>query len=477
MINRLAVFGATGDLTARYLLPALAALRAAGHIGDGFQLTGASREDWDTGHFRGWCADRLDRHGGSYPADARNAVVASARYRQADVTDPTDVAAVVAGDEPVAVYLALPPGLFPNMVSALHDVGLPPGSRIVLEKPFGEDLTSARELNRLLVGLVPEQAVFRVDHFLAMTTVQNVLGSRLANRVLEPVWNSTHIAQIEIVWDETLALEGRAGYYDGVGALKDMVQNHLLQLLCLVAMEPPITLGERDLRDRKVDVLRSVRLLTDYDVLHRTRRARYLSGRIGDHAVPAYVDEEGVDPGRRTETFAEVELELDSWRWSGTTFRLRSGKALGQDRKEVAVRFRAVPHLPFGHEGEALPNVLRFGLEPEGLSFDLTGIGARAQALTQLSLAARMEPPDLPAYGRLLIDVMRGDPALSIRADEAEEAWRVLTPVLSAWENNLVPLEEYPAGSDGPPPRPHEAAQRQRRDLLHPEALPDDGPY
>ncbi|KOV88421.1 MULTISPECIES: glucose-6-phosphate dehydrogenase [unclassified Streptomyces] len=477
MINRLAVFGATGDLTARYLLPALAALRAAGHIDDGFRLTAASREGWDTDRFRGWCADQLDRHGGSCPVEARTAVAASAHYRRADVTDPADVAAVVVGDDPIAVYLALPPALFPHVVTALHEAGLPPGSRIVLEKPFGEDLASARRLNRLLAGLVPEQAVFRVDHFLAMTTVQNVLGSRLANRMLEPIWNSTHIADIEIVWDETLALEGRAGYYDGVGALKDMVQNHLLQLLCLVAMEPPITLGERDLRDRKVDVLRSVRLLTDYDVVHRTRRARYLSGRIGDHDVPAYVDEEGVDPGRRTETFAEVELELDSWRWSGTMFRLRSGKALGRDRKEVAVRFRSVPHLPFGHEGQAEPNVLRFGLEPEGMTLDMTGIGARAQALTQLSLTARMEPPDLPAYGRLLLDVMKGDPALSIRGDEAEEAWRVLAPVLNAWESNRVPLEEYPAGSDGPPPRPHEGAQRRRSDLLHPEALPEDGPH
>ncbi|OIJ65360.1 glucose-6-phosphate dehydrogenase [Streptomyces mangrovisoli] len=477
MIQRLAVFGGTGDLTARYLLPALAALRAEGQLGDGFRLTGASREEWDSDRYRTWCAEQLDRHGGASPAGARRAVVASAGYRRADVTDAADVAAVVAGDEPVAVYLALPPALFPRAVDALHDAGLPPGSRIVLEKPFGEDLTSARELNRLLADVVPERAVFRVDHFLAMTTVQNVLGSRLANRMLEPIWNSTHIAEVEIVWDETLALEGRAGYYDGVGALKDMVQNHLLQLLCLVAMEPPITLGERDLRDRKVDVLRSVRLLTDQDVVHRTRRARYLPGRIGGHAVPAYADEEGVDPGRHTETYAEVELELDSWRWSGTTFRLRSGKALGRDRKEVAVRFRPVPHLPFGHEGEARPNVLRFELEPEGMTLDMTGIGAHAQALTPLSLTARLKPPHLPAYGRLLLDVLKGDPALSIRGDEAEEAWRVLAPVLRAWESNRVPLEEYPAGSDGPAPRPFEGDRRRRSDLLHPEALPHDGPH
>ncbi|MGX1247552.1 glucose-6-phosphate 1-dehydrogenase [Streptomyces ambofaciens] len=286
-------------------------------------------------------------------------------------------------------------------MTALHRAGLPPGTRIVLEKPFGENLSDAQELNRLLSELVPERAVFRVDHFLAMTTVQNVLGSRLANRMLEPIWNSTHIAEIEIVWDETLALEGRAGYYDQVGALKDMVQNHLLQLLCLVAMEPPLTLGERDLRDRKVDVLRSVRPLTDYDVVQRTRRARYSGGRAADHEVPAYADEAGVDPQRRTETFAEIVLELDSWRWAGTRFRLRSGKALGRNRMEVAVRFRSVPHLPFGQDQDVRPNVLRFGLEPESLSMDLTATGSRPETLTQLSLTARMDAPDLPAYGRL----------------------------------------------------------------------------
>jgi glucose-6-phosphate 1-dehydrogenase len=454
MIDRLAIFGATGDLSARYLLPGLAALRAAGHLGDQFQLTCAGREDWDSERFRRWAATQLDHHGGSWPANARQAIAASARYQQADIADPAAVAAVIAGNGPVAAYLALPPALFPVAVSALHRAGLPVGSLIVLEKPFGEDLDSAVDLNRLLADLVPEQAVFRVDHFLAMTTVQNLLGSRLANRVLEPIWNSAHIAEVEIVWDESLALEGRAGYFDGVGSLKDMVQNHLLQLLCLVAMEPPISLGERDLRDRKLDVLRSVRPLGGQDVARRTRRARYLAGRIGDREVPAYVDEEGVDPGRRTETFAEVELELDSWRWSGTTFRLRSGKALGRDRKEVAVRFRPVPHLPFGHSGEALPNVLRFGLDPEDLTLELTGIGSHASTLVPLTLTARMEPPDLPAYGRLLLDVLNGNAALSIRGDEAEEAWRVLAPVLSAWSKDLVPLHEYPAGSDGPAPLP-----------------------
>lgn len=450
MIERLVIFGATGDLTARYLLPGLAALRAAGHLADGFRLIGAGREDWDGAGFRQWATAQLGRHAEGLPASAGEAVVSSSGYRRADVTDPAAVAAVVAGDGPVAAYLALPPKVFPAAVSALHGAGLPPGSRIVLEKPFGEDLDSAVELNRLLAALVPEDAVFRVDHFLAMTTVQNVLGTRLANRMLEPVWNAAHIAEVDIVWEEALALEGRAGYYDGAGALKDMLQNHLLQLLCLVAMEPPISLGERDLRDHKLDVLRSVRPITDADVVHRTRRARYTAGRLGDRDVPAYAVEEGVDPARRTETFAEVALELDNWRWPGTVFRLRTGKALRRDRKEVAVHFRQVPHLPLGVSGEAPPNVLRFGLDPEDMTLELTGIGARANTLVPLRLTTRLDPPELPAYGRLLLDVLDGNAALSIRGDEAEEAWRVLTPVLSAWSEDLVPLEEYPAGSDGP---------------------------
>ena len=450
MIKRLAVFGATGDLTARYLLPGLASLQAAGELGDGFQLIGAAREDWGTETFRQWAAEQLARHAGRFPASVRHSVASAARYHQADVADPASVAAVIAGDGPIAAYLALPPAVFPAAAAALHGAGLPDGSRIILEKPFGVDLHSATELNRQLAELVPEQAVFRVDHFLAMTTVENVLGTRLANRVLEPIWNSAHISDVEIIWEESLALEGRAGYYDGVGALKDMLQNHLLQLLCLVAMEPPVTLGERDLRDRKVDVLRSIRPITDADVAARTRRARYGAGTSGGRDVPAYVDEQGVDPAHRTETFAEIELELENWRWPGTKFRLRTGKALGRDRKEVVVHFRPVPHLPFGHGGEARPNLLRFGLDPEGLYLELTGIGARANTLVPLKMAAPILPPELPAYGRLLQAVLGGDAALSIRGDEAEESWRVVEPVLAAWSKDLVPLLEYPAGSDGP---------------------------
>jgi glucose-6-phosphate 1-dehydrogenase len=449
MIERLAIIGASGDLTARFLLPALASLHQAGELSQQFQLVAASRDDWDDATFRRWAADQLDLHAPELGPAAKEAVVASARYHQVDVTNADSMRPLIAGGEPVAAYLALPPSVFPPAVASLHAAGMPPGSTIVLEKPFGESLEEAIELNLLLASLLPEEAVFRVDHFLAMSTVQNVLGTRLANRVLEPIWNSSHIAEIEIVWDETLGLEGRAGYYDGVGALKDMIQNHLLQLLCLVAMEPPISLDQRGLRDRKVDVLRSIRPLDEADVL-RTRRGRYTAGTTRGHAVPSYVDEEGVDPARGTETFAEIQLAIDNWRWPDTVFRLRTGKALSRDRMEVAVHFRDVPHLPFLRDREVQPNVLRFGLEPENVSLELTGVGSKAGALSPLILVAQLQPGRLPAYGRLLLDVLNRDAALSIRGDEAEESWRVVEPVIDAWSKNLVPIQDYRAGSNGP---------------------------
>jgi glucose-6-phosphate 1-dehydrogenase len=451
VIERLVVLGGTGDLMGRYLLPGLAALQAGGHLPAGFELVGAARDDWDDDEFRAWAAGWLEREAAGIDRAATAAIVGVSRYRRVDLGDPASVTACVAGVGPVAVYLALPPAVFEIAVSALHRAGLPADSQVVLEKPFGEDLESARALNRLLAERFDERHVFRVDHFLAMTTVQNVLGTRLANRVVEPLWTAAHIEEVEIVWDETLALEGRAGYYDHVGALKDMVQNHLLQLLCLVAMEPPISLTERDLRDRKVDVLRSVRPLEADDVAASTRRARYRAGRIAGRDVPGYVDEDGVAPEHGTETFAEVVLELDSWRWSGTRFRLRTGKALGRDRKEIAVRFRAVPHDPFGRLQPPPSNLLRVGLEPEALSLELTGTGpGPTLSLVPLVMSAELQPSELPAYARILLDVLRGDATLSIRGDEAEEAWRIVTPVLEGWSRDLSPLEEYDAGSHGP---------------------------
>jgi glucose-6-phosphate 1-dehydrogenase len=488
VIASMLLFGATGDLAGRFLLPALARLHASKHVPAHFRVLGAAREGWDDAMFQRHVARHLDDYASDVSEALRESFVRCLRYRPVDFADVDSLAAVVAAaqpfndrggpdgsegktpatdsgesTEPVVAYLALPAAVFPTAVEALDDVGLPTGSRIVLEKPFGEDLDSAIRLNELLarvVGVAGERAVFRVDHVLGMATVQNLLAVRLANRVLEPVWNSAHIEEVELLWEETLGLEGRANFYDRTGALKDVIQNHLLQVLCLVAMEPPVSLGERDLRDRKLDVLRSVRPLTPTEVVERTRRARYTAGRLSDtggadgSVVPGYAKEEGIDPQRGTETFAEVTLEVENWRWSGTRFVLRTGKAMADRRKQVVVRFRAVPHLPIGEDVQPpAANELRIGLDgPYDLTLALTGTASGPPTrLAPLPLTAQLAGPELPAYSRVLMDVLSGDSALSIRGDEAEQAWRILTPVMEAWARGRVPLLEYPAGSGGPP--------------------------
>jgi glucose-6-phosphate 1-dehydrogenase len=341
----------------------------------------------------------------------------------------------------------------------LGKAGLPEGSRIAVEKPFGEDLNDAVTLNALLAkvaGEAGEQMVFRVDHVLGMATVQDLLALRFANRVLQQMWNSTHIEQVDILWEETLALEGRAGYYDGTGALKDVMQNHMLQLFSLVAMEPPATLQERDVRDAKVEALRSVRPWTPTDAATRTRRARYTAGRLAGtggasaSAVPDYAAEDGVDSARGTETFAELTLEVDSPRWAGTRFVLRAGKALAARRKGVVVRFR--PPTDTAITADATPNELWIGIDgPEDVALHLTGSADWPPRSEPLVLTAPPPVRDLPPYGRVLLEVLDGGGSRSVRGDEAEEAWRLVTPVLEAWGNDLVPLEEYPAGSAGPP--------------------------
>jgi glucose-6-phosphate 1-dehydrogenase len=318
-------------------------------------------------------------------------------------------------------------------------IGLPPGSRIVLEKPFGDDLDSAAALNRLLrraVGDAGEQAVYRVDHVLALSTVQNLLALRLFNRTLEPVWNSVHIEQVDLLWEEDLGLEDRAAYYDRAGALRDVIQNHLLQVLCLVAMETPTSLQQHDLRDGKVEVLRAVRRLTEQESAVRTRRARYAAGRLahsaGGHAVPAYVDEDGVDAERGTETFAEMMLELDNERWAGTRFRLRAGKALQSRRKQVVIRFRPTAYGQTSLDTESGTNELRIGLDgPTDVALRLTGgVPYAPPEPAPFTLAGPPPTADIPPYGRLLLDILAGGHTFSVRGDEAEEAWRVVTPVL-----------------------------------------------
>lgn len=424
MIERLLLFGATGDLAGRYLLPALASLRAASKLPDAFRVVATAAEDLDDEGFRHHARRRLDAHAADVPAAARDDLVRSLAYRRLDLGDPEAVGGVVASEPgPLAAYLALPPELFAAAVTALGEAGLPAGSRIAVEKPFGEDLAGALELNALLARTAPdgEKGVFRVDHVLGMATAWNMLAMRLGNPAIESIWNGSLIERVEILWEETLALEGRAGYYDGAGALKDVMQNHMLQVLCLFAIEPPASLAEADLRDRKVELLRSVRPPPPDEMASRTRRARYTAGRIGEREIADYAREEGVDPRRRTETFAEVEVEveLEGDRWRGTRFLLRAGKALRRTRKGVVVRFRPAD-APIA------------GAESSELWIGIDG------------------PEDRAAYGRVLLDVLAGDGTLSVGGEEAELSWRVVTPVLEAWSEDRVPLEEYAAGSAGP---------------------------
>jgi glucose-6-phosphate 1-dehydrogenase len=452
MITKLVIFGASGDLTSRYLMPALAQLETAGHLPKDLEVIGTARDDWDTHEFRRRMGEALQRHAADIPERASGSLISRLSFRPSDITEPTQAREVVGERSgPIVAYLALPPFLFPPAVEALQTLELPHGSRIVVEKPFGEDLRSARKLNALLHRVFPENATFRMDHFLGHQTVQNILGLRFANRIFEPVWSHHHIERVEITWDETLRLEGRAGYYDSAGALKDMIQNHLLQLLCLVAMEPPPSFNERDLRDHKVAVLRCVRAMSRQDVQRDTLRARYAAARIGGRRLPSYADEEGVDSKKETETFAQVTLRIDNWRWSGTPFVLRTGKALAKSRREILVHFHSVPHLPFAPEAPPTRNVLRMELNPDRLALlmNINGPGDPFD-LECIELDRDLAPQALSPYARILMAVFEGDPTLSIRDDEAEECWRIVEPILTQWKEGQPSLLEYPAGSDGP---------------------------
>ena len=438
MITRLLLLGATGDLAGRFLLPALARSVAAGHLPADLEVVGAAAEAGDDASFRARVTARWAEHAADVPAPVRERLLARLRYRRVDLADPATVAeALAASDQPhapVAVYLALPPAAFPAAVRALAAAGLPPGSRLAVEKPFGHDLDSARDLNAALAGATGGDpgAVFRVDHVLGMPRVADLLALRSPGGELEAVWDGVHLEQVDVLWEEDFALRGRAGFYDGTGALKDVLQNHVLQVLVLLAMELPGAGDEESLHEAKLALLRAVRVLAPDEVAARTRRARYGAGRLpgdggGPVDVPGYAEEAGVDPARATETYAEVVLDVDAPRWAGTRFVLRVGKGLAATRKGVLLHLR-------GGAGEPGTGEQRW------VDLDApTSDGGLAPVQGELA-----------AYEQVLRDVLAGGTRLSVSAEEAEQSWRVVEPVLRSWAAGVPPLLEHPAGAPGP---------------------------
>jgi glucose-6-phosphate 1-dehydrogenase len=447
-IQTLVVLGADGDLARRLLLPGLASLLGSDWSQRrSIHLLGAGLSTFSERQWRKRVEDAFAQggHGARVSRTAQHS-----HYRTIDVTEVEDLQSLLADCEGTpALFFALPPSITARACQALQLIELPEGTVLAMEKPFGTDRASARELNALVATLVPENQVFRVDHFLGRSDVLNVLGTRFANRLLEPVWNNQHVESIKIVYDESLGLEGRAGYYDTAGALVDMLQSHLLQVMALLMMNSVSRIDERELRDAKGQVLRATRL--QGTPRKGSRRARYTAGSIGNRKLTAYSREPGVDASRQTETLAEITVEVDSWRWTGVPVTLRSGKALGRPRKEAVVTLKPTPHLPTGLRGNDTQDDITIGFKPARLALhlDVSGPGDPFD-LETASPVTELADGDLPAYAEVLAGILDGDPLLAVRGDNAEECWRIVEPVLEAWRNDEVPLDTYAAGSSGP---------------------------
>lgn len=444
----LVILGASGDLTHRLLLPGLGTLLKQ-KSRPGLTLVAAAVEEMSDEQWKQVVSTALAE--GGCPQGRIDQVLAETRYQKVDVTSPEELKSLLDSlpSDPV-LYFALPPAITIKACQALTTIDYPPQLRLALEKPFGSDAASAHGLNELLASMVPEKQIFRVDHFLGKATVLNLLGLRFANRIFEPVWDGDNIERVDIVTDETLALEGRAGYYDRAGAMKDMIQSHLLLVMALFAMEEPASIDEVELRDLMVHVLRATQLYTG-DPATSSRRARYTEGKVGDKQIPNYVDEPGVDAANKTETLAEVTVRINTSRWFDVPIRLRSGKALGDGRNGITVLFRPVKHVPEGFINTPAPNVISIGMKPENIA---VGITTNAEGdsldLEDSVLFTELGSSAIRPYGEILQGILDGDPLLSVRGDIAEECWRIVGPVLDAWHDDKVPMDEYRAGSSGP---------------------------
>lgn len=476
----LALFGATGDLTRRKIVPALFSLATQKLLPKGFALVAFARRDKNDENFRGELRAATKEFAPKLPADGPDwdEFAKNIFYVRSELDDPAgyqrlkerldalDKERDLHGNR--LFYLATPPDNFSQIIHHLGEAGLnhPPQdgsfSRIVIEKPFGYDLESARQLNEELSRVYHENQIYRIDHYLGKETVQNILVLRFANQILEPLFNKNYVDHVQITVAETLGVEGRGNYFEKSGITRDIVQNHALQVLTLIAMEPPVSLAADAIRDEKVKVLRSMRSFTPEDVARDTIRGQYGPGTIksGDkeEAVPGYRQEEGVDPHSDTDTFAAFRFEVENWRWSGVPFYVQAGKRMPRRVTEVQIQFKEVPCVLFARQNLGLaPNRLILRIQPdEGAAMEISskvpGPEMRIQSVRlDFQYGQAFDVPIRDAYERLILDAMRGDASLFARNDEVEAAWALITPILEAWRDLSCPLfPNYAAGAWGP---------------------------
>jgi glucose-6-phosphate 1-dehydrogenase len=485
----LAIFGATGDLCRRKLLPALYNLAHEGSLPERFNLIGVSRRDQSDDDFRASARDAITQFSRREPdATVLEGLLGRMQYLGFSFDDPDGYGRLAKAVEALdhdgggklnrAYYLSTAPEFFPVITQALKDSGLnydpDVDVRAIIEKPFGTDLESARALQGVVSSTFRERQVFRIDHYLGKETVQNVMAFRFANFMFEPVWNRNYIDHIQITAAEDIGIGSRAGYYDNAGALRDLVQNHMLQLLTLVCMEPPASFEANKVRDEKVKVLEAITPPTPEEVRRDTVRAQYEAGTEGGEDAVGYLEEEGVPEDSRTETYAALKLEVHNWRWAGVPIFLRTGKRLTRKVTEIAVALKPVPHLAFQSHGSVgvQPNQLILTMQPnEGVSLSLgakiPGSSMRIRPVNMEFLygsAFMSESPE--AYERLILDAMRGDATLFTRNDEVDAQWSIIDPILKAWhEDRQSPLATYASGSAGPKEADELIAPRRWRGL------------
>ncbi len=448
------IIGATGDLTRRLLFPAIYRLYAL-HEWPDANIIGYAVEDWSRDKFLQHLEDNLRQFEHDFDPKVWTELAARIDYRQGDLTKDSLAKLSPKISPSTLFYLALPPQLFGDAAQGLGEAGLSTESksgyrRLVVEKPFGWDFASAKALRERIHDYWSEEQVYRIDHFLGKETSQNLLVFRFANRFLEPVWNAAHVSQVQITVGETLGVEGRWQYYDKAGALRDMIQNHLMQLFTLTAMDAPATWDAEVLREHKVEVLRAVRGIPPEALSDYACRGQYTKGTIGDKAVPGYLDETGIPKDSTTETFAAIKLYIDNWRWQGVPFYLRSGKRLAARFSEIAVELKDVPT---GLFGKPLSNWIVFRMWPDQC-IDVVawakdpGLQLNTRKIVLATPYEKTDEPDYTAYEQLLLEALKGDRGYFLRFDEVEESWRILTPVLEAWKSGSP--APYGAGSQGP---------------------------